>query len=287
MLQPNQWGYMYPTRTWRVDDRTSGDYTYKYIHYDRAPWLNNKSPFYSAQRHRAAVDRSRRLIDWLVMKTLIQLPITLNQGDYLFNDMEYWVENYDTTLWTETDNQFHGYNTMQLLFSLEDYVREPQSISPTDTNSVVICNTREGDIEIRECIRFSVEHRLHGDIYSANLADTRTDIDGMEGFGGSREAKIANLTYSTNDVVIDEQAVESVNGHVGRRVGYMALKRVDRGRIEKLDEQLPNDAITRIIATFLRANGYKLSHDNQAVLYYERKDFSSAEDLFFDLKGTD
>lgn len=221
------------------------------------------------------------------MKTLVQLPITLNNGDYLFNDMEYWVDKYDTTLWTGEYNGLINYNIMHLLFSLEDYVKQPESISPVDTNSVVICSTREGDIEIRECIKFSLNHKLHDDIYSANLADTRTDIDSIEGFSGSRESKIANLSYSTNDLVLNEQAVESVNGHVGRKVGYMALKKMQSGSIEKLNEPLPNDAITRIIASFLRANGYKLSHDNQAVLYYERKDFNEATDLFFDLKGTD
>lgn len=221
------------------------------------------------------------------MKTLVQLPITLNEGDYLFNDMEYWVDKYDTALWTGAENKFLTYNVMHLLFALEDYVRDPQSISTTDTNSVVICSTREGDVEIREAIRFSLDHKLHDDIYSANLSDTRTDIDGIEGFGDSRESKISNLTYSTNDLQINEQAVESVNGHVGRRVGYMALKKVHDGKIEKLNEPLPNGAVVKIIAAFLRANGYKLSHDNQAVLYYERKDFNEATDLFFDLKGTE
>lgn len=152
---------------------------------------------------------------------------------------------------------------------------------------MVICSTREGNVEVRECIRFSKVHRLHSDIYSANLADTRTDIDGLEGFGGSREAKIATLSYSTNDLTEREQAVESVNGQTSTRVGYMVLKQMQRGTIERLDQPLPPESVKAIIAAFLKSNGYKLSPDNQSVLYFERKDFNEAIDLFFDLKGTD
>lgn len=152
---------------------------------------------------------------------------------------------------------------------------------------MVICSNREGDIEIRQCIKFSRIHRLHSDIYSANLADTRTDIDGLEGFGGSREAKLATLSYSTNDLTQREQAIETVNGQTMARVGYMALKKMDRGTIEKIEEPLAPELTKAIIAAFLKSNGYKLSPDNQSVLYFQRKDFDEAVDLFFDLKGTD
>lgn len=67
----------------------------------------------------------------------------------------------------------------------------------------------------------------------------------------------------------------------------MALKKMDYGAIEKIDEPLGDDKVNKIIASFLKANGYKLSPDNQSVLYYERSDFEAATDLFFDLKGTD
>lgn len=152
---------------------------------------------------------------------------------------------------------------------------------------MVICSTREGDIEIRECFRFSKLHRLHSDIYSANLADSRTDIDSLEGFGGSRKAKIDTLSYSTNDLTEREQAIETVNGQIMTRVGYTALKKIERGQIEKIDEPLPPELIKTVIAAFLKSNGYKLSPDNQSFLYFQRKDFEEAVDLFFDLKGTD
>lgn len=179
------------------------------------------------------------------------------------------------------------YPLLQYLFNLEDFVKQPREIQDSDTNSVVICSTREGKIEIRSCIRFSRIHKLHDDIYSENLADTRVDIDSLEGFAGSKEAKLAYLGYSTNDLMDNEQAVESVDGHTSRRVGYIALKKTDYGVIEKLDEPLGDDKVNKIIASFLKANGYKLSPDNQSVLYYERSDFEAATDLFFDLKGTD
>lgn len=152
---------------------------------------------------------------------------------------------------------------------------------------MVICSTREGNLEIRQCFTFSKIHRLHSDIYSQNLADIRTDIDSLEGFGGSRESKLDTLGYSTDDLVEREQAVESVSGQTSRRVGYIALKQMPRGQIEKVEDPLRPEQIKEILAAFLKSNGYKLSPDNQSVLYFHRKDFDEAVDLFFDLKGTD
>lgn len=227
------------------------------------------------------------------MKTLIDLPITLEKGDYLFNDMEYWVDDHGTDLWVDGASWYREggfgatYPLIHYLFNLEDYVKRPGRILDSDTNSSVICSTREGDIEIRECVRFSFTHRLHDDIYSANLADIRTDIDDLEGFGGSVEAKIANLSYSTNDLLLDEQAVDNVNGHVSRRVGYLALKKVLNGKIEDPNKALDDSMVRKIISSFLRSNGYKLSPDNESVLYFKRTDFDAADDKFFDLVGTD
>lgn len=32
---------------------------------------------------------SRRMVDRLVMKTLVELPVEIATGDYVFNDLEY------------------------------------------------------------------------------------------------------------------------------------------------------------------------------------------------------
>lgn len=173
------------------------------------------------------------------------------------------------------------------MFNLEDYTYKPKPIFETENNSVVICSTREGDIEVRECIRFSLNHKLHGDIYSENLSTVRTDID-IEGIGVTRKDRISSLLVSTKDLVENEQAVESVDGHTTRRVGYVALKKMLIGKIEKVNDPLPPETIKAIIAAFMKANGYKLSSDEQAVLFFNRHHLdTSLDDLFFDLKGTD
>lgn len=180
-----------------------------------------------------------------------------------------------------------GYTIIDKLFTLEDYFKLPQPIEESDNNSVVICSTREGGLEVRQCIRFSKVHKLHSDIYSENLADSRTDIDDLEGYGGSREVKLNALSIRTNDLVEREQAIETVNGATSQTVRYMVLKQMDGGKIEKDEETLKHDLLKKVIAAFLKSNGYKVSHDGEAVLYYERKDLDGPEDAFFDLVGTE
>lgn len=295
LLQPNQWGYLYEYRTWRSQDRTSNNYSPRYLQTDSAPWLNDQAPFKNVERHKDSNFRSRRLVDWIVMKTLVNLPVTLDNGDYLFNDLEYWLDEHDTSLWTDAVNYFRWspissttYPILKYLFNLEDFLEKPKEISDEEGGSVVICSTREGNIEIRQCIRFSLTHRLHGDIYSENLADTRTDMDLMEGLGDSLESKIASFEQVTNDLVREEQAVESVDGNTSRRVGYIALKKIIDGKIEDLEKPLSTTLAKKIITAFLKANGYKLSPDETGVSFFNRKHFEeSYEDLFFDLKGTD
>lgn len=63
LLQPNQKGYTSEYRTWRPNDKTSNNYSPRYLQHDQAPWLNNRAPFYSRERHKASNEKSRRLVD--------------------------------------------------------------------------------------------------------------------------------------------------------------------------------------------------------------------------------
>lgn len=130
-------------------------------------------------------------------------------------------------------------------------------------------------------------HKLHSDIYSENLADSRTDIDDLEGYGGSREVKLNTLSIRTNDLVEREQAIETVNGSTSRTVRYMVLKKMEGGKIEKNEETLKNDLVKKVIGAFLKSNEYNVAPDGETVAYYERKDLEGPEDIFFDLVGTE
>lgn len=303
LFQPNQSGYTYAYRSWRQKDRTSNNYSMNFLTEDSAVWKNNTCPFLDKSRQILHIKKSRNLIDKVIMYTCIDVPYEIDKGDYLFNSLEYWIDNYDTRFWTDNKGKYEETKVLNVglaassidvstgiadrLFLIEDFLSRPKEIQSKKYNTSVICTTREGKFEVRQLLTFSQFHELHSGLYSPSLAESTTQIHNSSFFGGDNKSYKNYLESIASDVIEDEQIVMNVDGKRTQQVNYFLLKKLNYHEELNPDSDLNSIQIKALVGAFLKGNGYRVSPDDSAFLFYEIDDLSGSIDLFFDLKGTD
>lgn len=294
LLLPNQKGYSYAYRAYNPNDSLSNNYTIRILQSSDSAW-KGESPFKDEATHIKTLARRDKLIKDLTMRTLIELPLPIIEGDYLFNDLEYWLGEIDFKSKFVKGDEAKGipyitsvYDTNNILF--EDFITDNGNI-PDNLNQIVICNNEEGKFEIRTLQSFSLVHKLHGGVYSERLAEVKTDVsEAIDSFTGDP----ADAALAVDDLFLDEQGLYSVDEVTSKKVSYALLKKIPNSQFEDVQNPL-NDRILNIaLNKFLELNNYIVSPltitENKAiskVLWFKDSDFDGVSPLLFDLKGTD